>query len=70
MTRDWPTPILVSITAEGRAHMSHIPAGRPVDEYLIDVAHSLKEGFGVQHVAIQVETDPASPCALAPDHVV
>jgi cobalt-zinc-cadmium efflux system protein len=47
-----------------------IPAGQPGDAYLLDVAHRLKEDFGIQHATVQVETDPNSPCALAPDHVV
>jgi cobalt-zinc-cadmium efflux system protein len=47
-----------------------IPAGRPGDAYLKDVAHHLKEDFGIQHATVQVATDPDSPCALAPDHVV
>jgi cobalt-zinc-cadmium efflux system protein len=47
-----------------------ITGGQPGDTYLIDVAHHLKENFGIQHATVQVETDPNSPCALAPDHVV
>jgi cobalt-zinc-cadmium efflux system protein len=47
-----------------------IPAGQPGDEYLMDVAHHLKKDFGIRHGTVQVETDPDSPCALAPDHVV
>lgn len=47
-----------------------IPAGQPGDNYLMEVAHHLKEDFGIQHATVQVETDPDSPCALAPDHVV
>jgi cobalt-zinc-cadmium efflux system protein len=34
------------------------------------ITHHLKEKFGVQHATLQVETDPGSACALAPDHVV
>jgi cobalt-zinc-cadmium efflux system protein len=47
-----------------------IPAGQPGDAYLMNVAHHLKEDFGIHHATVQVETDPNSPCALAPDHVV
>ena len=47
-----------------------IPAGHPSDAYLMDVAHHLKEDFGIHHTTLQVETDPDSPCALAPDHLV
>jgi cobalt-zinc-cadmium efflux system protein len=47
-----------------------IPAGSPSDAYLMDIAHRLKEDFGVHHATVQVETDLQSACALAPDHVV
>ena len=47
-----------------------IPAGQPGDAYLMELAHHLREAFGIQHATVQVETDPNSPCALAPDHVV
>ncbi|MDB5563924.1 MAG: cation diffusion facilitator family transporter [Tardiphaga sp.] len=47
-----------------------IPAGPPGDAYLMDVAHRLKRNFGIEHATIQVETTPASPCSLVPDHVV
>jgi cobalt-zinc-cadmium efflux system protein len=47
-----------------------IPAGPPGDAYLMDVAHRLKRDFGIEHATIQVETSAASPCSLAPDHVV
>jgi cobalt-zinc-cadmium efflux system protein len=47
-----------------------IPAGSPGDRYLLDIAHRLREQFGIHHATIQIETDPATPCALAPEHVV
>ena len=47
-----------------------IPAGQPGDAYLMELAYHLKKDFGIQHATVQVETDPNSPCALAPDHVV
>ncbi len=50
-----------------RCHLV-IPAAS--DAYLMELAHHLKEHFGIQHVTVQVVTDPNSPCALAPDHVV
>jgi cobalt-zinc-cadmium efflux system protein len=46
------------------------PDGQPGDAFLMEIAHRLKEDFGIQHATVQVETDPQSPCALAPDHVV
>ena len=47
-----------------------IPSGHPGDAYLLKVAHDLMEDFGIQHATLQIETDPNSTCALAPDHVV
>lgn len=47
-----------------------IPAGAPGDAYLMDVADRLKHDFGIEHVTLQIETDPDCRCALAPDHVV
>jgi cobalt-zinc-cadmium efflux system protein len=47
-----------------------IPAGQPGDDYLMEIAHHLKEQFGIHHTTLQVETDLSSACALAPDHVV
>jgi cobalt-zinc-cadmium efflux system protein len=47
-----------------------IPAGQPGDAYLMEISHHLKEHFGIQHATLQVEIDPGSACALAPDHVV
>ncbi|MBB5045435.1 cobalt-zinc-cadmium efflux system protein [Rhodopseudomonas rhenobacensis] len=47
-----------------------IPAGPPGDRYLMQIARHLKQDFAIDHATLQVETDPASACALAPDHVV
>ena len=47
-----------------------IPDGAPGDAYLMKIARLLHEDFGIEHATLQVETDPASLCALAPDHVV
>jgi cobalt-zinc-cadmium efflux system protein len=47
-----------------------IPAGPPGDAYLMKVAKHLHRDFGIEHATIQIETDPNSPCALAPEHVV
>ncbi|MET0877361.1 MAG: cation diffusion facilitator family transporter [Tardiphaga sp.] len=47
-----------------------IPAGQPGDAYLMEVARRLHREFGIEHATLQIECDPASPCALAPDHVV
>jgi cobalt-zinc-cadmium efflux system protein len=47
-----------------------IPAGRPGDAFLMQIAHHLEKTFGIQHATLQVETEPHLPCALAPDHLV
>lgn len=49
-----------------------IPAGRPDDGFLVEVARHLSQEFGIAHATVQVETDPATACActLAPDTVV
>ncbi|MEE7494774.1 cation diffusion facilitator family transporter [Methylobacterium oryzae] len=44
--------------------------GHPGDAFLMDAARRLRERFGIGHVTLQVETDPANGCALAPDEVV
>jgi cobalt-zinc-cadmium efflux system protein len=44
-----------------------IPAGRPGDAFLMQIAHHLEQRFGIQHATLQVETEPDLPCALACD---
>jgi len=43
--------------------------GSPGDTFLVEIAHQLKERFGIAHATIQVETGEAA-CALEPDHIV
>ena len=47
-----------------------MPGGHPGDAFLVELAHEIKERFGVGHATLQVETDPDTPCDLEPDHVV
>jgi cobalt-zinc-cadmium efflux system protein len=47
-----------------------IPSGAPGDAYLMEVAARLKRDFGIEHATIQIEMDPNSACALAPEHVI
>lgn len=47
-----------------------MPDGHPGDEFLMDAARHLKKDFGINHTTLQVETELASKCVLAPDHVV
>ena len=41
-----------------------IPAGYPGDAFTAEIAAALKKRFGVGHVTIQIETDPAMVCEL------
>jgi cobalt-zinc-cadmium efflux system protein len=47
-----------------------MPGGHPGDVFLASLAHDVKHRFGIGHVTLQIETDPGTPCALEPDHVV
>ena len=47
-----------------------MPGGSPGDPFLADLAHELQHDFGIAHATVQIETDPNTVCALAPDHVV
>ncbi|RZK97026.1 MAG: cation transporter [Methylobacterium sp.] len=47
-----------------------IPAGHPGDGFLMEAAHGMKDGFGIGHVTLQVETDAATACPLVPENVV
>lgn len=44
--------------------------GHPGDDFLMDVAKSLRERFGIGHVTLQVETSRNTDCALASEWVV
>ena len=48
-----------------------MPGGHPGDEFFADVVHHIEHAFHIGHTTIQIETGgAASPCVLAPDHVV
>jgi len=47
-----------------------IPSGQPGDAFLFEICRQLKDNFGIHHATIQVEIDPSSECALAPEHIV
>jgi cobalt-zinc-cadmium efflux system protein len=47
-----------------------MPGGQPGDAYLVELAHHLRDDFGIHHATVQVETEPDVSCALAPAHVV
>ena len=47
-----------------------IPKGHPGDPFVASVCQHIRDTFNIGHTTIQVETDPAHPCELAPDHVI
>ena len=48
-----------------------MPAGHPGDEFVSTIVHHVEHRFHIGHATIQIETGTsASPCILAPDHVV
>jgi cobalt-zinc-cadmium efflux system protein len=47
-----------------------IPGGHPGDAFLMHIAEELSAHHGIGHVTLQVETDPATACALESDQVV
>jgi cobalt-zinc-cadmium efflux system protein len=47
-----------------------VPAGYPGDPFVVAVAASLSERFGIGHSTIQIETDPDADCVLASDATV
>ncbi len=46
------------------------PTGHPGDMFLHNLSAQLAERFRIRHTTIQIETDPATVCALAADEVV
>jgi cobalt-zinc-cadmium efflux system protein len=47
-----------------------IPSGHPGDQFLMQICEELKAHHGIGHTTLQIETDPATVCDVAPDHVV
>jgi cobalt-zinc-cadmium efflux system protein len=47
-----------------------MPYGHPGDAFLHDLAAELARRFKIEHPTVQIEIDPESACALAPDNVV
>jgi cobalt-zinc-cadmium efflux system protein len=47
-----------------------MPGGHPGDEFLVRLAHELREHFSIGHATIQVEVNKDIACVLEPDHVV
>jgi cobalt-zinc-cadmium efflux system protein len=47
-----------------------MPAGHPGDAFIHRLAAELEAGFKIDHPTVQIEVDPHSACALAPESVV
>lgn len=47
-----------------------MPEGHPGDPFVANVCQHVRNVFRIGHTTIQVETDPAHPCELEPEHVV
>ena len=62
----WP----ISTTATALTAHLVMPAGHPGDAFLMDLCTTLRREHRIGHVTLQVETDAATVCALAPEHVV
>jgi cobalt-zinc-cadmium efflux system protein len=45
-----------------------VPAGYPGDQFVADIAESLRKAFAIDHATIQIEVDDGVPCALAQHH--
>lgn len=61
-------PVSTSETAL-TAHVL-MPGGHPGDEFLMRTSAELRDHYRIGHVTLQIESDGATLCALAPDHVV
>ena len=62
----WP----ISTTETALTAHLVMPGGHPGDAALMASCAGLRERFGIGHATLQVETDEATLCALAPEHVV
>ena len=47
-----------------------MPAGHPGDDFILDTARELRRRFNIGHATMQIETNMATACLLAPDEVV
>ncbi len=47
-----------------------LPAGPPGDAFLMDTCRTLSVRHRIGHATLQIETDAAFTCTLAPDEVV
>ena len=85
VSKPGPPPVVVKISAkiDNRKIISIISttetaltvhlvmrAGHPGDAFLMQTCQTLRDTHGIGHTTMQVETDDATVCALAPAHVV
>ncbi|WP_034995646.1 cation diffusion facilitator family transporter [Beijerinckia mobilis] len=61
-------PVSTSETAL-TAHLL-MPEGAPGDTFLMQASEELRTHYRIGHVTLQIECDPETLCALAPDHVL
>lgn len=47
-----------------------MPGGFPGDAFIVAICKELHERFRIDHPTVQIEIDPDTECALAPEHVV
>ena len=62
----WP----ISTTATALTAHLVMPAGHPGDAFLMTLCAELKQKHRIGHVTLQIETDAATVCALASEHVI
>lgn len=62
----WP------VTTTDTALTCHLlmPRGYPGDDFLMNAAAELQAHHKIGHVTLQIETNPATRCALEPNHVI
>ncbi len=47
-----------------------MPEGHPGDEFLTTICTELHEKYGIGHATLQIETDEATVCKLAPETTI
>lgn len=47
-----------------------MPQGYPQDEFLMRIGDAMRDKFGIGHFSVQVETNPLTHCAMAPEDIV
>jgi cobalt-zinc-cadmium efflux system protein len=47
-----------------------MPGGYPEDAFLMQIGDMMASRFGIGHFSVQIETNPLTHCAMAPDDIV